>query len=40
MFKNKYLVKHNRTLITQNKVNFFKSTLKLGFYTKPWFDFL
>ena len=32
-------VKHNRTLINQTQFRFFKSTLKLGFYTKPRFKF-
>ena len=31
----KISVDPNRILITQNPVLFFKSTLKLGFYTKP-----
>ena len=33
-------VKHNRTLMTQNLVRFFNSSLELGFYTKPRFKLL
>ena len=32
-------VKQNITLITQNPVSIFKYILKLGFYTKPRFNF-
>ena len=36
-FKNTDLVKDNTTLITQTHSQFFKSSLKLDFYTKPRF---